>query len=90
MKRIKIIISGEVIGVFFRKFIDDNANELGLKGFVENVGDKVEAILEGNEEDINKLILLCKKGPAGAKVVDIEIKEEEYKGEFSDFKVKYI
>ena len=90
MKRVKIIITGEVTGVFFRKFVSDNANELGLKGFVENVGDKVEAVLEGEEENINKLVLLCKKGPEGAKVVDIEIREEEYTGEFSDFKVKYI
>jgi acylphosphatase len=33
---------------------------------------------------------LCKKGPEGAKVSDIEIKEEEYKGEFKDFKIEHI
>lgn len=90
MKRVRILISGNVTGIFFRRFVKENADKLGLKGFVRNFDDKVEAVLEGEEENIDKLILLCKKGPAGAKVKDIQIKDEEFKNEFEDFEIKYI
>ena len=87
MKRIHIIISGNVTGVFFRDFIKINAIKLKLKGFVKNIDEKVEAIFEG--ENIKKMIELCKKGPKGSKVTDIKIKEEQFKNEFKDFKVTH-
>ncbi len=83
MKRVHVLISGNVTGVFFRKFISDNAEKLGVKGWVRNAGDKVEAVLEGSKVD--ELVELCKKGPSGARVNNIEVKEEEYKGEFDKF-----
>ena len=69
--------------MFFRKFVKDNALKLGVKGWVRNVGDKVEAVFEG--EKVDELVSLCKKGPAGASVSDVEVEEEKYKGEFSSF-----
>lgn len=90
MKRIHILISGEVTGVFFRAFIKRNAISLKINGFVRNTKDnKVEAILEGLDKNIEKLIELCKKGPEGSEVVDIKIKEETFKNEFKDFEVVY-
>lgn len=83
MKRVHILISGNVTGVFFRKFISDNARDLNVKGWVRNVGDKVEAVFEG--EKVDELVRLCRKGPSGAKVEKIEVKDEEYKGEFDKF-----
>ena len=81
IKRYQVIISGRVIGVFFRRFIYDNALKLNLKGYVKNINDKVEVVLEGEEENINKLIQLCKKGPPSARVVNIEVIEEKIKNE---------
>lgn len=86
LKRNKIIISGLVIGVFFRKFIYNHALKLGLKGYVRNLGDRVEAVFEGPEEKVQKIISLCKQGPPGAKVENIVIKTEKFKGE-KDFKI---
>ena len=41
MKRIHVIIKGKVIGVFFRKFIKENADKLKIKGWVKNEKDYV-------------------------------------------------
>ncbi|MBI2106038.1 acylphosphatase [Candidatus Woesearchaeota archaeon] len=82
LKRNKIIISGRVQGVFFRRFIFENAVNLGLKGYVKNRNnEKVEAVFEGEETDLKKIIKLCKKGPAGAKVENIKVIEKKIKGE---------
>ncbi|MBI2507977.1 acylphosphatase [Candidatus Woesearchaeota archaeon] len=82
IKRYKIIISGKVQGVFFRRFIYESAVKLGLKGFVRNTEDgKVEAVFEGKKEDINKIIELCRKGPAAAKIENIKIINERALGE---------
>ena len=87
MKRIHIIISGNVTGVFFRDFIKINAIKLKLKGFVKNINEKVEFVFEGKEESIKKMIELCKKGPKGSKVTDIKIVRQHFKNEFKDFEV---
>ena len=50
MKTLKIVISGVVQGVFFRKFVKENADELEVKGFVRNLDDgKVEIVIEGED-----------------------------------------
>lgn len=90
MKRVYILISGRVQGVFFRRFVIHNAMRLNVNGYVKNLGDgKIEAVLEGSEEQVDELIKLCKQGPIGAKIESVDIKEEKYKGEFSNFEVRY-
>ena len=82
MKRIHIKISGNVQGVGFRYSIYSLALFYRIKGWVRNLDDdKVEAIFEGEEDELKKIIEFCKKGPFLAGVEDIEIKEEEHKGE---------
>jgi len=89
-KRGHIFISGKVQGVFFRSTIRKKAKELGVNGWVKNLTDgRVEAIFEGEEEKIKKMIEFCHKGPKAANVKDVEVKWEESKNEFNDFKVKY-
>jgi len=58
MKRaVKLIISGTVQGVFYRKFVKDKADDLNLNGFVRNIENgKVEAVLEGDSEKIKEMI----------------------------------
>ncbi len=86
VKRVHIIVSGNVQGVFFRYNTRRLALNLNLKGFARNLenGD-VEVIAEGNEEAIKELIEFCKKGPVGAKVKDIKVDYEEMKNEFDGF-----
>ncbi len=90
MKRIKVIISGKVIGVFFRLFIKENANKLNVKGIAKNTADeKIEAVFEGDEDAIRKLVKKCKKGPKNARIENVNIVEEKFVGEFENFKIVY-
>ena len=86
-KRFHVWIYGLVKGVFFRAGIKSMADKLNIKGFVRNTYDGVEAVFEGNSQDIEKMIEFCRKGPKYAQVVKTEEKEENYAAEFSDFKV---
>lgn len=88
MKRVNIIVTGNVQGVFFRSFIRQNALDLGVNGYVRNEGkDKVEAVFEGKDKDVDDLVKLCKKGPDGAKIKKVQVKEERYLNEFLGFSV---
>ena len=69
-----VLISGRVQGVWFRANTKNKADELGLSGWVKNTIDgKVEAVFEGDEKNIFKMIEWCSKGPSKAKVSKIEI-----------------
>lgn len=88
--RVHLFISGRVQGVFFRENSRRKAEKLEVNGWVKNLDDsRVEIILEGDEEEVKKIIRWTKKGPIFAKVDKVEIEEEEYKDEFKDFKIKY-
>ncbi len=88
--RVHVFISGLVQGVFFRWNTKRNADKLQLSGWVRNLPDgRVEAIFEGERENVEKMIEWCKKGPSGAIVEKVEIVYENYKGEFKGFKIIY-
>ncbi len=81
-----MVVVGDVQGVFFRKFVKDKAASLGLTGWVKNVGmDKVEAVVEGDDNALNILMSYCKQGPTGAKVKEVRFQYEGWTGEFKDF-----
>ena len=90
MKRVHILVSGIVQGVFFRYNTMKKANEFDLRGWVRNLSDGgVELLCEGNNDDVDKMIEWCKKGPQGAYVEKVEIKWEDYAGEFKAFQIIY-
>lgn len=75
--RIRVFISGFVQGVGFRYFLKRNAQRLGLNGFVRNTIDRrVEAVFEGEKENVDEIIEICRKGPFLAEVENIEVKWE--------------
>lgn len=83
MKRVRVKIFGEVQGVFFRANTKEKADELGIKGWVRNLPDMcVEALFEGEDSKVNEIINWCRKGPIGARVDRIEVKEEKFRDEF--------
>lgn len=85
-----VIISGRVQGVGFRHFTNRNAKALGLKGWVRNLPDgKVEAIFEGEEPAVLKMLELCKKGPVGSYVADLKEIPFKEDAQFNSFVVKY-
>lgn len=84
--RVHIFVSGKVQGVFFRSGTKQKALELALTGWVRNLADgRVEAVFEGEEEGIEKIVEWCRKGPAYARVEDVEVVQEQYTGEFKGF-----
>jgi len=87
MKAVRVYIFGTVQGVFFRKFIKENADKLGLKGYVRNKEDgSVEAWFEGNSKDVDKMVELCKKGPKHAIIKRLDIVDEHVQGR-REFKI---
>lgn len=87
MIAIKIYVSGQVQGVFFRRYIKEEADKLGLKGYVRNLEDgRVELFLEGNNEKVDKMIEITKKGSIYSQVRDLEIKDEKFQG-LKEFRV---
>jgi len=88
--RAHILVSGRVQGVFFRDSTKRWAGSLGVTGWVKNLRDgRVEAVAEGDEEDIKKLISRMREGPPMAEVKEVDVTWEEYKGEFEDFRIAW-
>ncbi len=89
MIRKHVFFEGKVQGVFFRANTRDKAREVGIEGWVKNLRDgRVEAVFEGAEEKVDRVIKWCKNHQPHAKVADVEIEIEEPSGEFNDFVVK--
>ena len=89
MHRAEIVIHGKVQGVFFRRFIRDNALQLNLNGYARNISDgTVEAIVEGDLFNIKCLIEKCRKGPPSSKVKKVDVTYSHARGE-GFFHIKY-
>jgi acylphosphatase len=90
MKRVHVYISGRVQGVFFRAETQRTAKSFNLAGWVRNMTDgRVEALFEGEDTKIDKMIAWCHIGPPAARVEEVLTEEESYTGEFRDFSIKY-
>ena len=88
--RAHIYVSGRVQGVFFRDHTRRWASSLGLTGWVRNLSDgRVEVTAEGDKERIETLISKLKEGPPLARVDKVEVKWEDYRGEFEDFRITW-
>ncbi|OLD01478.1 MAG: acylphosphatase [Crenarchaeota archaeon 13_1_40CM_3_53_5] len=86
--RAHLLISGLVQGVLFRKRIMELARSKSINGWVRNLHDgRVEAVAEGEKDNIDALIQFCKVGPPGAKVRSVDIEWSEFKSEFRGFKI---
>lgn len=82
-------ISGRVQGVGFRYFVQRAARAEGVGGWVRNQDDgSVEAMVEGDHEAVLRLEHALRVGPPGARVDDIEIREEAPDGRSPMFTVR--
>ncbi len=85
-----ILISGKVQGVYFRQNLKQIAKRHNVNGWVKNLENgKVEAVLEGEANDIKEVVEWCHVGPSGARVDNVDVRFEEYKGEFDSFTIRY-
>lgn len=82
IKRVRVLVSGDVHGVGFRWSTRAEADGRGLAGWVRNLRDgRVEAVFEGPEEDVDALVAWCRTGPRWASVTGVDAVEEDPTGE---------
>ena len=87
--RVHVWVKGRVQGVAFRAFVQKNAVELGVMGWVRNVGyDTVETIGEGTRQQLDGFLEAVKRGPIGSRVDEAKDIWEQATGEFESFRVK--
>ena len=71
-------VIGRVQGVFFRAWTQQQANELGVSGWVRNASDgSVEGHLAGEDEAVSELIERLHDGPPAAVVGNVTVEEAE-------------
>jgi acylphosphatase len=89
LKRIRLIVSGRVQGVGFRFSTRDEAQDLGLKGWVKNIpsGD-VEIVAEGREDVLRMLAAWAHQGPRAAHVSNVHEEWSEFTGQFANFSIR--
>ena len=86
--RRRVVVRGDVQGVFFRDSARREAEARGVSGSVTNRADgAVEAVFEGSREAVDALIAFCREGPSRADVEDVEVTEEEPEGSGGGFAV---
>ncbi|MCK5539783.1 MAG: acylphosphatase [Deltaproteobacteria bacterium] len=87
-KRLHIVVSGRVQGVWYRASTRSQAQSLGLVGEVWNRSDgRVEIVAEGLEDVLQQFLTWCADGPRGARVDDLENSWSPATGEFEEFKI---
>ena len=82
VKRVRLVVSGRVQGVFYRATCARLARQAGVGGFVRNLSDgRVEAAFEGPDGTVDRLVAWCRVGPDLARVEDVELVSEDPVGE---------
>ena len=77
-----LLIFGNVQGVGFRYWLYAKATKKNIRGWVKNkITGEVEALLIGNDKDVNEVIKQCEKGPYSSNVTQVKIQ---------DFKQEYL
>jgi acylphosphatase len=87
---VRLIVRGKVQGVYFRFNMRQVAMKNSVVGWVRNLPDgNVEALLEGNKEDVNQVVQWSKIGPENARVDEVKIEYGQYTGKYKDFIIRY-
>lgn len=86
---VKILISGRVQGVYFRRFAKNKAKELGVNGTVRNLEDgRVEIVAQAEKEVLDAFIQWCHKGPITAKVTQVDwVEIQDFEKIFNSFEI---
>jgi acylphosphatase len=88
MERRHVVVHGFVQGVGFRFAVERAANSRSVAGWVKNRADgTVEAVFEGELNDVEALVDLCRRGPRGAEVERVEVTAESAEG-LAGFRVR--
>jgi acylphosphatase len=81
-KTVKLIITGRVQGVGFRDWVERQARQAGLAGYVRNRREgSVELVISGSEAQVDAMLAQCRKGPRLAIVNGIEVMAHPWSGQ---------
>ena len=87
--RVHVWVQGLVQNVGFRAYVEYSARQLDVAGWVRNVGyDTVEAVAEGERENVDRFVEAMKAGPRASRVNESKVEWENATGEFKEFGVK--
>ncbi|MCK4650513.1 acylphosphatase [Candidatus Pacearchaeota archaeon] len=87
-KAARFVVQGTVQGIFFRQFVKEHAEDLKLRGFVRNLeSGEVEVVVEGEAENLDRLLGFLKKGPSHAQIRNVKVEERKWSGDFEEFKI---
>jgi acylphosphatase len=85
----RVTVKGRVQGVFFRAWTQQQAQQVGVYGWVRNCPDgSVEAHLEGSESGVAHIVEKMRKGPSDANVDEVDVRDVQFDG-FSRFEVRH-
>jgi acylphosphatase len=86
--RVRAIVRGRVQGVFFRASTEEEAQLLGLVGWVRNLPDRsVEIAAQGPRAAVRALLAWARKGPPAAVVTELVEKEEAVEPGATGFRI---
>jgi acylphosphatase len=70
----RFFIGGRVQGVGFRFFAEEAAAREGVHGYIRNLADgRVEALVEGDQEAVDRVEMALRRGPSGARIETFEV-----------------
>ncbi|MFO8075367.1 MAG: acylphosphatase [Egibacteraceae bacterium] len=88
-RRVRVLVSGRVQGVFYRASLREEATRRGVAGTVRNLPDgRVQAELQGAPADVDAVLAWCAQGPPSAHVADVEVTELEPVPDAQGFNVR--
>jgi acylphosphatase len=71
-------VTGKVQGVYFRGWTQQQAQRLGVHGWVRNEADgSVSALLAGSPQRVDEIVRLLRQGPPGAAVATVSVQPTE-------------
>jgi acylphosphatase len=88
-RRVSFRASGRVQGVGFRAWAQDEAERLGVNGWIRNRSNgEVEGVAEGPATSVDAFVAWCAHGPRGARVEGCEVRDEVYVGDLMGFEIR--
>jgi acylphosphatase len=85
---VRVVIHGEVQGVFFRDTCSRQAHTVGVVGWVRNgLEGTVEAVFDGEPEAVDRMVSWCRSGPPKARVERVDVSDEQETG-LPEFEVR--
>jgi len=86
-KSLRLHLTGSVQTMFFDNFIKENAERLGIKGFLRKLEDgRVEIFIEGDFDKVSEMTSICKRGHQHTQIRHVDERQERFQ-DFKDFKI---